>query len=381
MLVIKNVDVYSPEHLGVRDILICNEKIEFISENIPDIPVDCEILDGTDLILTPGFIDNHVHIAGGGGEGSFHTRTPEIQLSELIKAGITTVVGLLGTDTMTRSIENLYAKTRALSEEGMTSYMLTGGYSHPGPTITGSADKDITFIREVLGLKLAISDHRAPNISLDEFKKIASATRVAGMLSDKPGIVVLHMGDATTGLDMVFDSVEETAIPIRIFRPTHVNRNPDLLEQSYEFLARGGYIDLTCGISDSREPGYCIVEAMNRNLPLDHITISSDGHGSWSNYADDGTLLEIGVSGVDTLLKEVHRLVIELNIPLENAITYLTSNVAKSLNIYPNKGSIQVGSDADILIMSKNLDLDTVIAKGRVMMHGGNLRQKGTYEQ
>ena len=44
--------------------------------------------------------------------------------------------------------------------------MMTGAYGYPGPTITGEADRDIVFIEKVLGVKLAISDHRAPNLSL-----------------------------------------------------------------------------------------------------------------------------------------------------------------------------------------------------------------------
>ena len=89
------------------------------------------------------------------GKEAFHTRTPELQLSELVKGGITTVVGLLGTDGLTRSVENLYAKVQALCEEGVSAYMLTGAYGYPSPTITGEVDRDIMFVEKVLGVKLA----------------------------------------------------------------------------------------------------------------------------------------------------------------------------------------------------------------------------------
>lgn len=45
----------------------------------------------------------HVHITGGGGEAGPASRCPEAQLSKLISAGITTVVGVTGTDSVTRS--------------------------------------------------------------------------------------------------------------------------------------------------------------------------------------------------------------------------------------------------------------------------------------
>ena len=150
MLLIKNADVYAPEHMGKKDILICGEHIEVIADRIESLPRPCKVLEAEGLCLTPGLMDQHVHVTGGGGEGSFHTRTPEVELSELIRGGVTTVLGLLGTDGMTRSVENLYAKTAALQEEGVTAYMLTGAYGNPGPTITGEADRDMVFIREVL---------------------------------------------------------------------------------------------------------------------------------------------------------------------------------------------------------------------------------------
>src|SRR5690606_3180786 len=101
----------------------------------------------------PGLIDNHVHITGGGGEGSFKTRVPEITLSKLIEAGITTVVGLLGTDATTRSVENLVAKAKALKEEGVSVYVHTGSYEFPSVTLTGQIKKDIVFIEEIIGAK------------------------------------------------------------------------------------------------------------------------------------------------------------------------------------------------------------------------------------
>ena len=378
MLLVKNAEVYAPEYLGKKDVLVCGGKIERIQDRIGELPVECEVLDGEGKILTPGFLDQHVHITGGGGEGSFHTRTPELQLSELVEYGITTVVGLLGTDGITQSVDNLYAKTRALCEEGVSAYMLTGVYGYPGPTITGEPDRDIVFIKEILGVKLAISDHRAPNVTEAELIQIASKARVAGMLSGKPGIVVLHMGDDPAGLTPVFQALETSSVPIRIFRPTHVNRNERLMEEGYELLRRGGYVDLTCGMHTS--PGKCVLEARKRGIPTEHITMSSDGHGSWSNYAEDGTLLEIGVSSVDALYKELNYMVKELGMLLEEALPYLTSQVAESLDLLPKKGVIREGADGDFLLFDRELSLDTYVAGGRIFRKDGRVLKKGTYE-
>ena len=175
--------------------------------------------------LTPGLIDRHVHVTGGGGEGSFHTRTPQVELSSILKAGITTVLGLLGTDDMSRSVENLLAKVKALKEEGITAYALCGAYGYPPVTLTGSVKKDIAFVDEIMGLKLALSDHRAPNISVDELIRLGSDVRTAGMIGGKPGFIVLHMGRGKKKLGPVFEALAETDIPVKTFQPTHMSRN------------------------------------------------------------------------------------------------------------------------------------------------------------
>ena len=381
MLLIKNANVYAPEHLGKKDILVCGEKIEYMADSI-DVPtVPCKVIDAAGKRLIPGLIDQHVHITGGGGEGSFHTRAPEMQMSEMIENGLTTVVGLLGTDGITRSVENVYAKAMALCEEGVSAYILTGAYDYPSPTITGSIEKDLTFIHNVLGLKLAISDHRAPNISTQDLIQIASKMRVHGMLSGKPGFVALHMGDAKSGLVPVAEAVEFTAIPIKIFRPTHVNRNSRLLEQGYEFLTLGGYVDFTCGFEEEKSPAKCIKTAIERRLPLEHITISSDGHGSWSTYDENGTLVEMGVAGMDALYQELKRMVELYEIPMEQALTFVTSNVAEGLGLEGRKGCIKTGADGDLVLLDDAFGIDTVVARGQVMMEEGKLLKKGTYEK
>lgn len=92
------------------------------------------------------------HLTGGGGEAGYRSRTPEAQLSELIEAGLTTCVGVLGTDSVARSPMALLAKVKALTEDGLSCYMWTGAYAVPPPTVTGSLKLDIMAIEEVLGV-------------------------------------------------------------------------------------------------------------------------------------------------------------------------------------------------------------------------------------
>ena len=381
MLLIKGADVYAPEYLGKKDVLIAGEKIERIGEDLPEYE-GCQVIDGTGRIVAPGFIDRHVHITGGGGEGSFHTQAPQVQLSDLIRGGVTTVVGLLGTDGISRSTENLVAKAKALKEEGISAYCCCGAYGHPGPTITGSISRDIMFVDEIIGLKLAVSDHRAPNITVDELIRLGSDVRTAGMLSGKAGFVCLHMGGDDRALSPVFEALERTSIPVKTFQPTHVGRAKKLQEDAFKLAKMGGTIDFTCGQFEEKikELAASLRAAKEAGVPMDKVTISSDGQGSWSNYDAAGNLTEMGVSSVDTMYRQVVYQVQNENMSLEEALSLGTRNVAKALEVYPKKGAVHEGSDADVLVLNGDLSMNTVIARGSLMMQDGVLLKKGTYE-
>ena len=373
MLQIKNAHVYAPQDKGIQDVWIAGGKIEAVSKTLPIINgIDC--IDATGKILTPGLIDRHVHITGGGGEGGFCTQAPAVTASRLIHGGLTTVIGLLGTDGITRSVENLVAKAKALKEQGISVYCMTGAYGYPSTTITDSVQKDIVFIEEIIGRKLALSDHRSSHVTSEELMHLASDVRVAGMLSKKAGILTLHLGDEIQGLQMVMDILDQTDIPIKTFQPTHVNRNPALLQQAIAFAKRGGTIDITC---DSTEGVYqALMKIKEEGVCMDQVTLSSDGQGSWSKYDAQGNLLQIGVSDVDTIYKQIVYLVKQKNWSMEDALALGCRNVAKALELYPKKGVIQKGSDADLLLWDKDLNLDTVIAQGNILMKNGKLLTK-----
>lgn len=377
MIVLRQAEVYAPQFAGRQDILIAGGEIVKMAEHL-----DCgqvQEIDASGKIAVPGLIDQHIHITGGGGEGSFHTKTPEVQLSSLIEGGITTLVGLLGTDGFSRSVENLVSKAKALKEEGLSVYCLTGSYSYPSVTLTGDVKKDILFIDEVIGVKLALADHRSSNVTLDELIRLASDARVAGMLSGKAGIVTLHMGDDPQGLNKVFDAIKQTAIPAKVFHPTHVTRNPMLFEQALDFLELGGWIDLTAGSRKEKSCGDYIEAAKQRGLDTCRITVSSDGQGSWSTYDARGNLTQIGVSSVKALHEQLVRMVKENEFDLAEALSYVTSNPVDALQL-SRKGRLQEGMDADIVLLDKDLAIDTVIARGQLMMKDKQLRVRGTYE-
>lgn len=389
-VLIKNANVYAPKNLGLQDILIIGSKIVQMSSKIDSQPIveylpDIEVLDAREKIIVPGFIDQHVHIIGGGGEMGFATRTPEVMLSKVIEAGVTTVVGLLGTDGDARSVEALLAKAKGLEEEGITTFIHTGSYKIPSVTITGSVIKDIMFIDKVIGVKMALSDHRSSHVTVDELTRLASDARLAGMLSRKPGLVHIHMGAGRDGLNQVMKVVEETDIPVAQFMPTHATRTRELFEQAKKFAKLGGRIDITSFAEENPrekiQPSKALIECIKEGIPPENVTISSDGNGSMPKYDSQGCIVGIGVGSLNTSQCVFNNLVKKEGLDISTALQFFTANVAKALSVYPRKGCIQKGSDADLVIMDRNLSLETVFAMGKKMLDQGEVIRKGTFEE
>lgn len=387
MILIKNIEIYSPEYLGKNDVLICFDKIAYIAKNI-QVPnknfPEIQIIDGDGLTLTPGLIDLHVHIIGGGGEGGFTTRAPELNLTDFTSNGITTCVGLLGTDGITRSMGNLLAKSRALETEGISTHCWTGCYEMPTRTITDSARGDIILVDKIIGVgEIAVSDHRSSNPSSEDLIHLASEARVGGMLSGKCGILHIHIGDGKKGLTPVFDIVEASEVPYENLLPTHVNRNPLAFKHSIEYAKNGGFIDITTGIKPEGDTALFAFDVyktmLKENISPYHITMSSDSGGSMPIFDENGKLLSLKI-GLPSTNMETIKQCIENGISMEESLIPLTSSPAKFLK-FENKGKVSEGFDADLLILDKKLNLNTVICKGKIMVHNYKPVVYGTFSK
>lgn len=392
MKIIRQAEIYAPDFLGTMDVFIANDKIVAIEDEITGgfEGLTIEEIDGSGQIVTPGFIDCHFHILGGGGENGYHNRTPEVTLSQLTTAGVTTVVGCLGTDGVGRDMVALLSKAHGLETEGITTYVYDGSYRLPIEPVTDSIIKDLLTIDKIIGVgEIAISDHRSSQPTFAEFTRTVADARVGGMLSGKAGIVNVHLGDGSDRLKLINQTIEETEIQITQFLPTHANRTQEVFEACLEFAKKGGVIDFT----GSENPDFwektdgevrfskALKRFLAEDISLDNFTMTSDGQGSLPYFNEQNQFIGMGVGSAKSLLVGIKEAVFKEEIPLEIALRAITCNPAKILKL-ENKGVLAVGKDADLCLLDKEtLELRTVIAKGQVMVAEKEVKVWGTFEQ
>jgi beta-aspartyl-dipeptidase (metallo-type) len=358
MYLITSADIYTPEHVGTGSILILNESISAVGQldvsllqrALPDLIV----VDAKECIAVPGLIDPHEHLTGAGGEEGFDSRTYCVPITEMLRGGITTVVGCLGTDTTTHSLINLLARVRQLEQMGVSAYMMTGGFQLPTPTITQIVLDDIVIIDKVIGVgEISIADERAVEPQFHELTKLIIDASVAGQMAAKGGFTHFHVGSRPNKLSTLHKIVDEYPHLARYIYPTHVQRTPELFEDAVKLAKRGSYIDFDTTEED-------LVKWLSRifkeEAPLDKITVSSDAHtpsGSADKYFGQ--------------FKHAVR-----DCGMSNVLPFFTQNVAKVLGLHREKGQLGKGFDADVTLLDRSsLDVMHVFSMGRHVYKDG----------
>lgn len=380
-----NADLYAPEPLGLRHVLVAAGRIVWVGIDRIALPAELEVdpvdLEGSRLV--PGFIDCHAHLTGGGGEAGPHTRVPPVPLSRFTSGGTTTVVGVLGTDDVVRTPAELVTAARALEEEGLNAFTLTGGYHLPPATVTGSVRGDIVLVDRIIGIgEVALSDHRSSQPTLDELLRIAADAHVGGMMTGKAGIVHLHLGDGPRGLELVRQALDSSELPPSVFHPTHVNRKRALFEEACALAKRGIVIDVTAfpvGPGEDAWPAdEALVRYLDAKLPPGGVTVSSDAGGCLPVFDAEGRVSSMDV-GRPAALGATLRTLLERGEPLARVLPAFTANVARLLKL-PRKGHIAPGADADLVVLDASGDIRDVMVRGQWHVRNGRAVRRGTFE-
>ena len=382
---LSNARVFTPEDIGIAHVLVGGGRILALSEDLASLRQSgTTVFDLQGRRVVPGFIDGHAHVTGGGGEAGFRTRVPPLPLGRFTRAGITTVIGVLGTDDTTRDTRGLLAQTRALREEGLGAWCHTGGYHVPPVTLTGSIRDDIVFLDPVIGVgELALSDHRSSQPTRDELLRIASDAHVAGMISGKAGIVHLHLGDGERGLDLVRQALQLTELPARVFNPTHINRRKALFDEALDLAKQGSTVDITAfpiaEDEDAWAADVALLKYLDSDAPPGMITISSDGGGCLPVFNDQGEILHMGIGSPGSLIETLQAL-LHQDVPLERVLPAFTSNVANILRLH-DRGRIQIDAAADLVVLDEDHAISDVMIAGIWHILAGNQVIHGEFEQ
>jgi beta-aspartyl-dipeptidase (metallo-type) len=369
LILIEHGEVYAPEPMGMPSILLANDKIVKIGQvdtsTLKALDIPFEVIDASGCVVVPGFIDPHQHIIGAGGEEGFTSRMPEVSLSDEINAGITTVVGLLGTDTTTRHMQCLHAKASQFNDEGITALMFTGGFELPLRTLTDNAMDDIVMIDKIIGTgELAISDERYVDPLPHELAKIVTQTMLGGNMGGKAGVTHFHVGDGKQRLSLLRDLLENYQIQAKSLYPTHMTRSRELMKEAIDLAKQGAYVDMDTVEENIAD---CWQYYRDHGGPPDKLTVSSDAHTKGGSPSK--------------LYGQFVSCVRDHELALEDVLPCFTSNVAQALHL-KCKGCLHVHRDADLIVMDKtSLEIKYVIARGHPFMKAGEIVMKSQQEQ
>ena len=382
LILIKNAQVFAPENVGIRQLLLGGGRILTLSKD-ELVASGAAIIDLEGRRLVPGFIDGHAHVTGGGGESGFASRVPPLPLSRFSAAGVTSVVGVLGTDDTTRDTKSLLAQTRALREGGLGAWCHTGGYHFPVVTLTGSVRDDIVHIGPVIGVgEVAISDHLSSQPPLDELLRVASDAHVAGLITGKAGIVHLHLGDGERGLELVRAALHKSELPARVFNPTHINRRKALFEEALLLASSGSTVDITAfpvaADEDAWAADVALIRYLDSGAPAGRITISSDGGGCLPVFNEQGEITSMDIGSPASLPATLARL-LQQGLTLDEALPAFTSNVANILRLH-DRGRIAVGQAADLLVLDDQDNISDVMIAGIWHVRDGRQKISGPFE-
>jgi len=369
LTLIEHGDVYAPEPLGVQSVLLANDKILNIgtidAQGLQDAGLTFEVINATGCIVTPGFIDPHEHLIGAGGEEGFGSRMPEVTISEIALAGMTTVVGLLGTDTTTRDLKCLHAKCCQLWDEGVSAFMYSGGFELPPKTLQGSIVDDIVMIDKIIGAgEIAISDSRWLDPELRELARLVKGTVLGGKMSSKAGVTHFHVGPGEKRLSLLHELLDEFDMLPESIYATHITRSEALMNDAIALAKRGAYVDMDM---TEENLGECFSYYRKHGGPEKQLTVSSDAHTPSGSPSKVYTQFFSAVQ--------------EYHFPLEDMLPLFTANTARVLKL-SNKGRLDAGKDADVLILNKDsLELFRVFSRGRCLVKDGQMAEKSEQEQ
>jgi len=252
-------------------------------------------------------------------------------------------------------MEALLAKAKALRAEGLSAFIWCGGYDVPPKTLTGSIQRDMLLVDEVIGAgEIAIADRRSTAPTIPEIARIVKSASVGGTLTGKAGVTHFHVGEEPEKLSLVRELLDSWGARPEWLHPTHVERNEALMLEAIALTQRGVTVD---------------IDTVERDLPrwltffrenggdLEFLTVSSDA----------------AVNSPMTILEQMRCCLLHHQGELSSLLPLVTTNPARVLKL-GKKGRLAPGMDADVAVLDRySLELRHVVAQGRHIFKNGRM--------
>lgn len=334
----------------VGDVLLAGTAIAAVAPDLGSVPGALPVaeVDVSGHLLLPSFVDQHSHPTGGGGGGGPETLSSPIPFAEYVAAGIGTVVGCSGNDSVVRRPEALLARVKGLRRLGLNAHLLTGEIGYPPETITGSIRRDLALIDEVRGVKAAVGG-RGSIVRRRQLADLAGEAARGSRSAGKAPLLHLHLEPDVASIRLVARAVAHGDVAPETVTVTHVNWNDAVLDEAIGLAERGVNLDVTACIRPEYFPGtidpLVALRALLDQVDPARVTISSDAGGN--HPGPDGTLVlhqpgllaDVFASGLRTGLLTVPELV-----------QVFSTNPAARLGL-TDVGAVRVGARADVLLV------------------------------
>lgn len=366
-MIIKNANVFCEDYLfHKKDITVQNELIA-------DTSSDDNIIDATDLYAIPGLVDIHIHGSVG---YDFCDGTDE---------AIDAISKYLGQN----GITSFVPASMTLSEDKLMSIYLNAGKYHneKGSIFCGINMEGPFLSQEKKGAQNGayIQD---PNVELFNRLNKASNNMVKlvslapefknsmEFLKNVKDSAVISIAHTTADYDTTLEAFKSGASHV-----THLynammpfsHRNPGVVGAACD---SGCTVELIC---DGVHIHPSVVRATYKMFSDDKVVLVSDsmmaagmvdgayelGGQAVTVRGNKATLVDGTVAGSVTNLMKCMRTAVSFNIPLESAVKSATINPARVVKEDKNIGSIVTGKQANIVLLNKDLSINTVFIKGK----------------
>ena len=213
--------------------------------------------------------------------------------------------------------------------------------------------------------------------------EMLSQIRQAAVTVNKQGLLHVHLGSIPNPFD-IFEEIAASGFPIGThLRPTHCARTEFLLKSAcaYAMESHDRYIDITTdGPCYLGQPAAAVSAAVSCGVPVEQITLSSDGHGVVPRFDADGNVVGQAIGEVARNHETMVELVRDFSFPLSDALSLITRNAADSLGL-TDQGRLEIGACANAVLLNQNLQIVAVVSRGQVAMHGDTLAVKEPFSE